>query len=156
MERKTQSRSARSRVGHVVWPGSAIWKWLWAVMALCCVADPARGALQFDVFIGHGGQPSGTDGVVREASWFPVAVEVQNDGAPFNAVFEISSSQMGGGQVRRTVVELPTNTRKRFVIPAFAGAGSYSTWDARLLDERGKVRAEKHGLRPKGPAWEGR
>jgi hypothetical protein len=141
-------------VGHVVWPGSAIWKWLWAVMALCCVADPARGALQFDVFIGHGGQPSGTDGVVREASWFPVAVEVQNDGAPFNAVFEISSSQMGGGQVRRTVVELPTNTRKRFVIPAFAGAGSYSTWDARLLDERGKVRAEKTGLRPKGLAWE--
>jgi len=121
---------------------------------LLCLGLPARAALQFDVFVGYGGQPTGFDGIVREAGWFPVAVEVQNDGPPFNAVFELSSSQAGGGQTRRIVVELPTNTRKRFIIPSFAGSAAYSTWDARLVDERGKVRAEKNGLRPRGLAWE--
>src|ERR1044071_9249366 len=122
MERETQTRL----------PWTAAQRWgLWLLRralflallsgAMAGRAAPSQNLLQFDVFLGHGGQPTGADGVVREASWFPVAVEVQNDGAPFNAVFEISSSQMGGGQVRRTVVELPTNTRKRFVIPAFAG-----------------------------------
>ena len=120
-------------------------------LGLCA---PAHAALQFDVFVGYGGQPSGNDGIVREAGWFPVAVEVQNDGPPFSATFEISSSQMGGGQTRRQVVELPTNTRKRFVLCGFAGSGAYSTWDARLLDERGKVRAEKNGLRPRNLAAE--
>src|SRR5436190_15568677 len=120
-------------------------------LGLCA---PAHAALQFDVFVGYGGQPSGNDGIVREAGWFPVAVEVQNDGLPFSATFEISSSQMGGGQTRRQVVELPTNTRKRFVLEAFAGAGAYSRWDARLLDERGKLRAEKTGLQPRALAWE--
>ena len=118
------------------------------------LAASARAALQFDVFVGYGGQPTGTDGIVREGGWFPVAVEVQNDGQPFIATFELSSVQMGGGQTRRMVVELPTNTRKRFVIGAFAGSAGYSTWDARLMDERGKVRAEKNGLRPTGLAWE--
>jgi hypothetical protein len=121
------------------------------VLALGFVPS-ARAALQFDVFLGYGGQPSGTDGVVREAGWFPVACEVFNDGPSFNAVFELSSSQMGGGQTRRMVVELPTNTRKRFVLPAFTGTGGYSTWDARLIDERRKVRAEKTGLRPRNLA----
>ncbi len=44
-------------------------------------------------------------------------------------------------------VELPTNTRKRFVLPVFGSAGNYASWNARLLDERGKVRAEHSGLR---------
>jgi hypothetical protein len=126
-------------------------------IALCLSvgrAAPSRTELQFDVFIGYGGQPTGMDGVAREASWFPVAVEVQNDGPALNATFELSSGQMGGGQTRRVAVELPTNTRKRFVIPAFAGSTTYSTWDARLVNERGKVLAEKNGLRPRGLAWE--
>ena len=112
---------------------------VWLCSGLCAAE---RAALQFDVFLGHGGQPTGTDGIVREAGWFPVAVELQNDGPPFNATFELA----GGGQTRRIVVELPTNTRKRFIIPAFAS--SAAIWDARLVDERGKVRAEKTGLRP--------
>jgi hypothetical protein len=128
-------------------------------MSGLCVAGlmaglPVQAALQFDVFLGYGGQPTGTDGIVREASWFPVACEVFNDGPSFNAVFEVSSSQMGGGQTRRMAVELPTNTRKRFVIPAFAASGTYSSWEARLLDETGKVRAKKEGLRPRGLGWE--
>jgi len=118
------------------------------------LAASARAALQFDVFVGYGGQPTGTDGIVREGGWFPVAVEVQNDGQPFIATFELSSVQMGGGQTRRMVVPRSPITRKRFVIGAFAGSAGYSTWDARLMDERGKVRAEKNGLRPTGLAWE--
>ena len=119
-----------------------------------CFTLSAHAALQFDVFLGYGGQPTGTDGVVREAGWFPVACEVFNDGPSFNGVFELSAAQMGGGQTRRFAVELPTNTRKRFVVPAFASSGTYGTWDARLLDQRGRVRAEKLGLRPRGMAWE--
>src|SRR5437764_2346965 len=133
---------------------SRVRAWLGAAVVCFSLTASVRAALQFDVFIGYGGQPTGFDGIVREAGWFPVAVEVQNDGPPFNAAFELSSSQMGGGQTRRIVVELPTNTRKRFVIPAFAGSAAYSTWDARLVDERGKVRAQKNGLRPRALAWE--
>ena len=37
---------------------------------------PARALVRFDVFLGY-------DGILPEASWFPVSFEVQNDGAPF-------------------------------------------------------------------------
>src|ERR1051326_2042134 len=155
MERETQTRL----------PWTAAQRWgLWLLRralflallsgAMAGRAAPSQNLLQFDVFLGHGGQPTGADGGGREGSRVPVAVEVENDGPAFNAVFELFSSQMGGGQIRRMAVELPTNTRKRFVIPAFAGAGSYSTWEVRLLDDRGRVRAEKTGLRPRGLAWE--
>lgn len=96
--------------------------------------------MRFDVFLGY-------DGVLPEASWFPVVCEVQNDGPAFNARVEIASSLSQAGQRRIMTVELPTGTTKRFVIPVFA-AGRYGFgWDARLLDERGRVRAELKGLR---------
>ena len=114
---------------------SRAWFWLRLLVLWFGLAYSSRAAMQFDVFLGYGGQPSGSDGIVREAGWFPVACEVLNDGPSFNAVFELSSS----GQTRRMVVELPTNTRKRFVLPAFNGSGAYSTWDARLIDERRKA-----------------
>jgi hypothetical protein len=109
--------------------------------------------MQFDVFVGYG---SGgvNDGVVREAGWFPVACEVFNDGPAFDAVFELSSRQLGGGQTRRLAIELPTNTRKRFSFPVFAGASRYASWDARLLDARGKLRAERLEMRTKDLAWD--
>src|SRR5262245_37531955 len=139
------SRAVRSSVWSVS---------LTAMLLIGALVPAARAALQFDVFLGYGGQPTGTDGIVREAGWFPVACEVLNDGPTFDAVFEVSSSHMGGEQSKRLVVELPTNTRKRFVIPIFAASGGYSTWEVRLLDERGKVRAEKTGLRARSVAWE--
>jgi hypothetical protein len=113
---------------------------LWLLFLLA--VTPARAALQFDVFLGY-------DDLIREANWFPVACEIHNDGASFNGVVEITSDQFGRGQVRRVVLELPTNTRKRFVIPVFGSAGRYGAWNVRLLDERGKVRAEKLSLRPR-------
>src|SRR5205085_7285644 len=104
--------------------------------------------LQFDVFLGY-------DGMVREAAWFPVACEVFNDGPSFNAVFELSAGDFRADQVRRVPLELPTNTRKRFVIPVFASGGRSYQWTARLLDERGKVHATREGLQPKMTPWEG-
>lgn len=117
----------------------------WRLALLCLVGvawQSARGELQFDVFVGY-------DGAVREAGWFPVGCEVYNDGPGFNAVFELTAGQYGSGQTRRVVLELPTNTRKRFVIPVFSAQGQYASWDARLLDERGKVRAERLAVRAK-------
>ncbi len=155
MERNTRVEipSPKSEVRSRPRRALSFQRWTRLVPALLCfgLAASARAALQFDVFVGYGGQPNGTDGIVREAGWFPVSVEVQNDGPPFNAVFELSLvNQMGSGQTRRMLVELPTNTRKRFAVPAFSGAASYSTWEARLLDERGKVRGtERTGLRPR-------
>jgi hypothetical protein len=101
---------------------------------------PARGAVRFDVFVGY-------DGVVPEASWFPVICEVQNDGPSFNALFELIAGQYNQGQTRRMAVELPTGTTKRFILPVFSVQRYNATWDARLLDEKGRVRAEQQGLR---------
>ncbi len=112
----------------------------------------ARAELQFDVFVGYGSSGAG-DGIVREGGWFPVACEVFNDGPGFEAVFELSSRQLGGGQVRRLALELPTNTRKRFSFPMFAGA-RYTSWEARLLDAKGRVQARREELRTRELAWE--
>jgi hypothetical protein len=125
----------------------------WAVLpalfltAFLATLERAHAALQFDVFMGY-------DGMVREAGWFPVAVEVHNDGPSFNAVVELSASGFGNEQLRRVPIELPTNTRKRFIIPVFGAGGRFYQWSARLLDERGKVQQIREGLQPKFLPWE--
>ncbi len=106
-------------------------------------ATPGFGGLkQFDVFLGYGD-------IVREANWFPVACEINNDGPGFTAVFELTNDRGTGGQMRQVRLELPSNTHKRFVIPVYASGGRFGSWTARLLDERGKVRDEKTNLRAK-------
>jgi hypothetical protein len=123
-------------------------------LALFCLiwiasAAPARAELQFDVFLGY-------DGVVRESSWFPITCEILNDGPTFNGIVEVSLGNLGSDQVRRIPLELPTNTRKRFVIPMFGTGGrSMAQWNARLVDDRGKVHSERLNLQPKSLAWEG-
>lgn len=121
-----------------------------AALALvgCLAMRAALAALQFDVFIGY-------DGATREGSWFPVAIEVFNDGPSFNGVIELSSSQFGGEPDRRIPVELPTNTRKRLVVPMFATSGrTTGNWDARLLDSNRKVRADRLGLQVRSLNWQ--
>ncbi len=114
------------------------------LLLLAAFAFSARAAIQFDVFLGY-------DGIVSEASWFPVVCEVKNDRASFTGIVEVSPSSGGLAQeqVRRMVVELPTGTLKRLVIPVFSSARYRSQWDVRLLDERGHVFAEQLGLTPK-------
>ena len=106
----------------------------------CPISSPAF--IQFDVFLGY-------DGIIPEASWFPIVCEVKNDEPSFNGVVEISSSFMKDAQKTRTAVELPTGTLKRLVVPVFSTTRGYSSWDIRLLDERGKVRSEQIGVRPR-------
>lgn len=124
------------------------WLIVCLAFALQCLVPAAHAELQFDTFFGY-------DGIVREAGWFPVACEVFNDGPPFNAVIEISSGNFRADQVRRIPLELPTNTRKRIVIPMFASGARFFQWNVRLLDDRGKVHAERPNIQPKTLAWEG-
>ena len=99
----------------------------------------SRAAIQFDVFLGY-------DGIVPQASWFPVVCEIKNDGPSFVGTVEVDGGKFNQDQTRQAVVELPTGTLKRFTIPVFASARTYGTWDVRLLDEGGKVRAEQRGV----------
>jgi hypothetical protein len=107
-------------------------------------AEALRAAPQFDVFLGY-------DGIVPEGSWFPVACEIKNDGPPFMGLVEVSLAGYGQrqGQVRQVLVELPTGTLKRLFIPVFSSSRAWSSWDVRLLDERGRVRAEQLALQPR-------
>ena len=116
------------------------WLFTLLLLLLLSVASPVRAALQFDVFLGYGD-------VVSDASWFPAVFEIKNDGPAFQGVIEISNMQMGQGQTRRVPVELPTGTLKRVVAPVFCSA-IYEGWNFRLLDERGRVKAEHFNRRP--------
>ena len=122
-------------------------------IALLLGSPNARAALQFDVFIGYGGG-GGNDGLVRVAGWFPVACEIFNDGPSFDGVIEFTSTQIGTGQARRMAIELPTNTRKRVIFPVFSGASQFASWNARLVDDHNKVRAEHTDLRCKDISWD--
>ncbi len=114
--------------------------WILAAILLCAAALSARAVLQFDVFLGY-------DGIVPEASWFPVVCEVKNDGPSFIGTVELNGGPYSSQEeTLRMAVELPTGTLKRFVLPVFSSSRGYS-WDVRLLDERGKVRAEQTALR---------
>src|SRR2546422_10616111 len=90
--------------------------WLGAVVVCFGLTASVRAALQFDVFIGYGGRPSGFDGIVREAGGVPGAGEGQNDCPPFNAAVEVAARQIGRGQSRRTVGGLAPQRRERHVV----------------------------------------
>src|SRR6185369_2391591 len=110
------------------------------LLLICCTAGTARAVLQFDVFLGY-------DGYVPEACWFPIVCEVKNDGPSFTGTVQVKSGNLNQDQTLLMTVELPTGTLKRFVLPVFSSGRGYSSWDVRLLDERGKVRSEQLGLR---------
>jgi hypothetical protein len=118
---------------------SAILLTLLLLLSFCV---PSRAALQFDVFPGY-------DGIVPEGSWFPILFEVKNDGSSFNGVIEVTGGNNSPGQTYRLAAELPTGTLKRFTVPVFSTSRGYASWDVRLIDEKGKVRAEQTGLRPR-------
>ena len=111
-----------------------------ALLALFAVPGSQAAGPRFDVFLGYNNR-------LPAQGWFPITCEVQNDGPAFNGIIEVSAENIGGGQTRRVKVDLPTGTLKRVVIPVFFTAAR--VWSVRLLDERGKVRAEQSGLNAK-------
>lgn len=117
---------------------------LWGAGLIACWLGllPGHAQIQFDVFLGY-------DGLAREANWMPVVCEVKNDGPGFNGVVELSTANQADGTVARLAVELPTGTLKRLVMPVFVHSSSYAGWDARLRDDRGKVRAEQLAVQPR-------
>ncbi len=123
----------------------------WMVLWLSFLFAPlAQAKIQFDVFAGYGDAGGGH---VRAGGWYPVAIEVLNDGPTFDAVIEISAGQFGS-QVQRIPVELPTNTRKRIVVPFFCTSAGILVLDGRLFDRGGKLRDERTGLRLDVVQWE--
>jgi hypothetical protein len=131
-DRKDSTRLARPQ--RFSFLSTALFLWL-----LCVGAHVAQAALQFDVFPGY-------DGIVPEASWFPIVCEVKNDGPSFTGTVEVKRGD-NDDQTLSMTIELPTGTLKRFVLPVFSSGRGYLSWDVRLFDERGKVRSEQLGVR---------
>lgn len=96
----------------------------------------ARGAVQFDVFMGFAGK-------ARQGEWFPVTFEILNDGPTFDGQVELRPS-FGDNPVYRFDVELATNTRKRFTLAVFADTNA--GWTAKLKNGR-KTMAEHDELK---------
>ena len=132
MHRKHSTRLAGSQNFSLLAIVISLW-------LLCGAGQIAQAVLQFDVFPGY-------DGIVPEATWFPIVCEVKNDGPSFTGTVEVKRGD-NDEQTLDMTVELPTGTLKRFVLPIFSSGQGYLSWDVRLLDERGKVRAEQLGVR---------
>lgn len=126
------------------WIPKRWWVAAWALWSFGVLSS--RAALQFDMFPGY-------DQQVRSAGWYPVGFELWNDGPSFDAVIELSPQQLGA-QPLLIPVELPTNTRKRLVVPMFCSSSGFLALDARLKDAKGKVRAENLGVRLSPTGWE--
>lgn len=116
------------------------------LVALLGWLPAAQGKVQFDVVPGY-------DNLVRAGAWYPVMIEVFNDGPSFEAVVELSGGQFGS-VLTRVPVELPTHTRKRFAVPLFCPSQSYLAVNGRLLDSRGRVQDEQPGQRVALVGWE--
>ena len=96
----------------------------------------AKGAVQFDVFMGFAGK-------ARQGEWFPVTFEIFNDGPTFDGQVELRP-RFGDNLVYRYDVELATNTRKRFTLAVFADTNA--GWSAKLKNG-GKTVAKHDELR---------
>ena len=98
--------------------------------------------VRFDVFMGFSGK-------ARNGEWFPVTVEIENDGPTFSGEIEIKPSSFNEQSIRYKI-ELPNNTRKRLSIPVFNN--SNYRWNAKLLND-GKVVSRNDNLRIDSIPW---
>jgi hypothetical protein len=93
---------------------------------------PARAAAQdqtqftLDVRAGY-------DGMYRLGEWFPVIVNIGNDGPDLRGVLEWSFPGQLGEQVFRRTIDLPRGSRKRVTLEVFA-RGFARNGQLRLLD----------------------
>ena len=125
-------------------PKNTLGRLVLAWLLLACVS--VHGAIQFDVFAGY-------EGHAHTGSWFPVAVEVLNDGPSFDGVIEIFPSTLRT-QVIHVPVSLPNGTRKRLFIPLFCPTVGTLEYTAQLRDEKGKLRYENNQVRVQASALE--
>jgi hypothetical protein len=97
-------------------------------------AQNLQPMIQFDMFVGF-------SGVQPAASWSPITFEIRNDGMPFTGIIELIQEPFDSGVRRSMAVELPTGTTKRVTLPVFFTGNFSVQWSARLLDEKGSLRA---------------
>ena len=109
---------------------------------LCIGVSTVKAEVRFDVFMGFAD-------MARNSEWFPVTVEIENDGPSFNGVIEIKPSSLNDQLIKYTV-ELPNNTRKRLSIPVFNNS-SYR-WNAKLKNDE-KIVSEYDNLRIDSVPW---
>jgi len=110
-------------------------------------AFSARAELQFDVFLGF-------DGIVPEANWFPVVANSRTTGRRSRA-----SSRFPPActiKVRPAgCCGIAHRNHEAIGGPRFSSTRYVNNWEARLLDERGKVRAQQINLQArKKMSWE--
>ncbi len=122
--------------------------WCLLVIVWCLGKERTLGKIQFDVFPGYEGR------FARAGAWYPVAFEILNDGPSFDGVVEVSDVQASGYMVR-IPIELPSNTKKVFTTTLFCSTAGGHLIDARLRDERGKIRDERLGQKLDVSTWEG-
>ena len=114
-------------------------------LVLICIwlsCNIVNAEVRFDVFMGFSGK-------ARNGEWFPVTVEIENDGPTFSGEIEIKPSSFNEQSIRYKI-ELPNNTRKRLSIPVFNN--SNYRWNAKLLND-GKVVSKNDNLRIDSIPW---
>ena len=121
--------------------------WCLLVISLGLHLPVTQAKIQFDVFPGYEGR------FARAGAWYPVAFEIFNDGPSFDGIVEVGDIQSGGYSTQ-IPIELPANTKKVFTTTLFCPTGGSHSIDARLRDERGKIRDERLGQRLDVGTWE--
>ncbi len=121
--------------------------WCLLVISLGLCLPVTQAKIQFDVFPGYEGR------FARAGAWYPVAFEIFNDGPSFDGVVEVGDIQSGGYSTH-IPIELPANTKKVFTTTLYCPTSGSHLIDARLRDERGKIRDERLGQRLDVGTWE--
>jgi len=122
------------------WRAGTVGQLFCVLMALLTCVGEARAVDRFDVFLGY-------DTYVPQASWFPIVCEIENTGPSFSGVVEVTGGTYSDGAKRLVPIELPTGTTKRITIPTFFDGSRGVGWNVRLLNSKGRVRAEQLNLR---------
>ena len=109
---------------------------LWVVLFLLQMISMRSQAagLQFDVFPGYGD-------VMRQHHWCPFTFEMHHEGPGFSGFIRLRDP--GSNFSQSIPMELPTNTRKRVVMPVYYQGGNILNWVAELVTASGDVLAER-------------
>lgn len=109
---------------------------VWVVLFLLQLTPMRSHAagLQFDVFPGYGD-------VLRQHHWCPFTFELHHEGPGFSGFIRLRDP--GSNFSQSIPIELPTNTRKRVVMPVYYQGGNIYNWVAELVTTSGDVVEER-------------